>query len=100
MGPCPGVRSLTRSGRREAASASAETALRGRLRVKGETPVYFSEQVALQMAQERIAEAIRSAEQERAICPAVARTSARVRLGRTLVRLGYWISGQPSPAFS
>ena len=62
--------------------------------------MYLSEQVALQMARERITEAIRSAEQERAIRPAVARTSARVRLGRSLVRLGYWISGQPSPAFS
>jgi hypothetical protein len=62
--------------------------------------MYVHEAIALQMANERLADAMRRAEQERAIRPTSARTSARVRLGRSLVRLGYWISGQPSPAFS
>lgn len=62
--------------------------------------MYVHENIALQIANERLAEAIRSAEQQRAIRPITSRTPARVRLGRSLVRLGYWISGQPSPAFS
>jgi hypothetical protein len=62
--------------------------------------MYVHEDIALQMANERLAEAIRRAEQQRAIRPTSSRTPARVRLGRSLVRLGYWISGQPSPAFS
>ena len=62
--------------------------------------MYIHEELALQIVKERKAEAIRIAEQERAFRPSVARTSARVRLGRSLVRLGHWISGQPSPAWS
>lgn len=62
--------------------------------------MYVHEDIALQMANERLAEAIRRAEQQRAIGEGASPTPARVRLGRTLVRLGHWISGQPSPAFS
>lgn len=62
--------------------------------------MYLHEDIALQMANERLAETIRRAEQQRAIRLTSSRTPARVRLGRSLVRLGYWISGQPSPAFS
>ena len=62
--------------------------------------MYIHEELALQIVKERKAEAIRIAERARALCPSAARTSARVRLGRSLVRLGHWISGQPSPAWS
>jgi len=62
--------------------------------------MYVHEDIALQMANERLAEAIRRAEQQRAIRPTSSQMPARVRLGRSLVRLGYWISGRPSPAFS
>lgn len=67
---------------------------------KGKAQMYLHEGIALQMANERLAEAIRLAEQQRAIREAATQTPVRVRLGRTLVRLGHWISGQPSPAFS
>lgn len=62
--------------------------------------MYVHEDIALRMANERLAEAIRRAEQQRSIGDAVSRTPARVRLGRSLVRLGRWFSGQPSPEFS
>lgn len=62
--------------------------------------MYIHEELALQIVKERNAEAIRIAEQARALGPSDARTSARVRFGRSLVRLGHWISGQPSPAWS
>ena len=62
--------------------------------------MYVHEDIALRMANERLADAIRRAEQQRSIRGAVSQTPARVRLGRSLVRLGHWISGQPSPAFS
>jgi hypothetical protein len=67
---------------------------------EGEAQMYVYEDIALRMAKERLAEAIRRAEQQRAIRDAGSRTPARVRLGRSLVRLGHWISGQPAPAFS
>jgi hypothetical protein len=67
---------------------------------EGEVQMYVYEDIALRMAKERLAEAIRRAEQQRAIRDAGSRTPARVRLGRSVVRLGHWISGQPSPAFS
>lgn len=62
--------------------------------------MYLHEDIALQMANERLAEAIRLAEQQRAVQEVTIQTPVRVRLGRTLVRLGHWISGQPAPAFS
>lgn len=62
--------------------------------------MYMSEQIALQIARERIEEAMRDVERRRAVREAGARPPVRARLGRVLVRLGHWISGQPSPAFS
>lgn len=62
--------------------------------------MYVHEDIALRMAGERLAEAIRRAEQERAIRNGLSRTPARAHLGRTLVRLAHWISGRPAPAFS
>jgi hypothetical protein len=62
--------------------------------------MYIHEQIALQMAKDRIEEAARAAEQQRAIRLTGARMSARVRLGRSLVQLGHWILGRPSPALS
>ena len=56
------------------------------------------EQPALQMAQERMAEAVRWAEQRRALCRE--RPSVGIRLGRTFVRLGHWLADQPSAALS
>lgn len=74
---------------------------RDRMRLKGKrTAMYFHEQIALQLANERIAERLRFAETERVVRSAVARTSVRVRLGRCLVRLGHRITGQPLSAFS
>lgn len=60
--------------------------------------MYIHEQLALRMAQERIEDAVRAAEQMRAIHSARARQSARVRLGSALVRLGHWMMGLPSQA--
>ena len=54
----------------------------------------IEEQVALQMAKERIEEAVRLAEQRRAIGFARPRRPARVRLGSALVRLGHWMMGR------
>jgi hypothetical protein len=62
--------------------------------------MYIHEQIALRIAKDRIEEAVRAAEQRRAIRLAGSRTPARVRLGRSLVRVGYWISGQAAPALS
>jgi hypothetical protein len=56
------------------------------------------EQLAFRMAKERVEDAVRAAEQMRAIRFARARRSARIRLGRAVVRLGHWTLGQPSPA--
>jgi len=55
------------------------------------------EHIALRIAKERLEDAVRSAEQMRALRLTRARTSARIRLGRVLVRLGHWMLGQPSP---
>ena len=54
----------------------------------------LEEQVALQMAKERIEEAVRLAEERRAIGLARPRQPARVRLGSALVRLGHWMKGE------
>jgi len=62
--------------------------------------MYIHEQIALQMAKDRLKEAVLVAEQQRAIRLAGARMSARVRLRRSLVQLGHWILGRPSPALS
>jgi hypothetical protein len=58
--------------------------------------MFINEQLALRMAQERMAEAVRWAEQQRALRRA--RPSVGIRLGRTLVRLGHWLADQPSAA--
>ena len=51
------------------------------------------------MAKERMEDAVRSAEQMRALRRERApRRSARVLLGTALVRFGHWIVGQPSPS--
>jgi hypothetical protein len=47
----------------------------------------FHEQIAFQMAKERIEDAVRTAQRMHAI------RSARVRLGSALVRLGHWMMG-------
>jgi len=52
------------------------------------------ELLVLQMAQERIENAVRAAQQRRAVCPGQVRRSARVRLGSVLVRLGQWMIGE------
>jgi len=60
--------------------------------------VHIHEHAALLMANEQMADARRHAEERRAICLARGpRLSARTRLGRILVRLGYWIMGAPAP---
>ena len=53
----------------------------------------IDEQIALRMAQERIEDALRAAEQRRALRSARGRSSARVRLGSALVRLGHRMMG-------
>lgn len=54
------------------------------------------EHLALQIAKERIDDAVREAEQLRALHSDPARRSVRVRLGSALVRLGTWMGGQSS----
>ena len=56
--------------------------------------MHIHEQVALMMARERMQDAARVAVQARAAGP---RSSARIRLGAALIRLGRRIQGQPSP---
>jgi hypothetical protein len=63
----------------------------------GVTIMDLHEQLALQMAKERIADAVREAQRMRAIGFTGARRSARVRLGSALVRLGRWMAGQSRP---
>jgi hypothetical protein len=60
--------------------------------------MFINEQLALHMAQERMAETVRWAEQRRALRQA--RPSVGIRLDRTLVRLGHWLADQPSAALS
>jgi len=60
--------------------------------------MFINEQLALQMAQERMAEAVRWAEKQRGLCRA--RPSLGIRLGRTLVRLGHWLVDQPTATLS
>jgi hypothetical protein len=62
--------------------------------------MYIHEEMVMRMAEERIREAQRAAEQERMVRRAGSPTSARVRLGRSLVLLGHWISGETSPVVS
>jgi hypothetical protein len=57
--------------------------------------MYLQEQVALRMVQERMADAMREAEQWRAVPRA--RPAVRIRIGRTLVRLGRWLEGSRPP---
>jgi hypothetical protein len=58
--------------------------------------MYLHEQIAWRMVEERLADAVGAAERPRALRQA--RPTVRVRLGRTLVRLGHWMAGQQSPA--
>jgi len=60
--------------------------------------MFIQEQIAFQMAKERMADAVRWAEQPRA--RRRERPSMRIRLGRSLVWLGHWLAGQPSAALS
>jgi len=60
--------------------------------------MFIHEQLLLQLAQERMAEAVQWAEQRRALRQS--RPSVRIRLGLALVRLGHWLAGQPSAALS
>jgi len=55
----------------------------------------LDEHIALRMAQERIEAAVHAAEQRRALRSARAHSSARVRLGSALVRLGHRMMGHP-----
>jgi len=63
----------------------------------GATIMDLHEQLALQMAKERIEDAVREAQRMQAIGFNGVRRSARVRLGNALVRLGRWMAGQSSP---
>ena len=53
----------------------------------------IDEQLALQLAKDRMEEAIRTADRMRAIHGGQPRRSVRERLGSALVRLGHWIRG-------
>jgi hypothetical protein len=55
----------------------------------------LDEQIFLQMARERILEAVCSAERRRQLRSARPRQSARDRLGSALVQVGRWVMGQP-----
>jgi len=57
--------------------------------------MYLHEQIALRLAKERLADAMRDMEQLRAFRRA--RPALRIRLGGTLVRLGQWMVGHQSP---
>ena len=63
-----------------------------------DTPMFIQEQIAFQMAKERMADAVRWAEQPRA--PRRERPSMRIRLGRSLVWLGHRLADQPPAALS
>ena len=54
--------------------------------------MYLDEQIALRMAQARLADAVREAKESRALRHA--RPTVWIRLGRTLVRVGHWMAGQ------
>jgi hypothetical protein len=62
--------------------------------------MYIQEQVMVGIARERMADAIRAADQRRATRSAGAPRFVRIRLGKTLVRLGCWLQGHPAPALS
>jgi hypothetical protein len=62
--------------------------------------MFIHEHVAMGMVKERMADAMRIAEQRRAMRASGAPRSTRIRVGRSLVRLGYWVLGQRSPALS
>ena len=55
------------------------------------------EQIAVQIAKARIDDAMRTAEQRRAMCFARGKMSVRVSLGRALMRLGHWMMNNPNP---
>lgn len=77
-----------RTGAREAESWAGAGAW------QGGTVMLMPEHVAMLMVKERMEEALRRAEQARAIRSArVPRQPVRVGLGMALVRLGRWISG-------
>ena len=61
---------------------------------QGRTGMDIEEQVALQMAKERIEEEVRAADQRRVIGFEQAARPVRVRLGSVLVRFGHWMMGQ------
>ena len=54
----------------------------------------ITEQIALQMAKERMKDVVLAAEQRRAIGFERAGRPVRVRLGSVLVRLGHWMMGE------
>ncbi len=54
----------------------------------------IEEQVALQMAKERIEDAVRAAEERRAMAFERTGRPVRARMGSVLVRLGHWMMGQ------
>ena len=54
----------------------------------------INEQIALQMAKERIKDVVSAAEQRRAIGFERADRPVRVRLGSVLVRLAHWMMGK------
>lgn len=59
----------------------------------------FHEEIALLIARERMEDAVRLAEQTRAIRQSQARRRLlRDRLGSAVVRFGQWIMGQSMPA--
>ncbi len=55
----------------------------------------IDEHIALRMARERIEEAVQAAEQRRALRNGRAHSSAGLRLGGALLRLGRWVKGHP-----
>jgi hypothetical protein len=58
------------------------------------------EQIALQIAKERLADAVREAERIRAMRVSRVPRPARVRLGSAIVRFGQWMAGDSSPVAS
>jgi len=73
--------------------------MRRRLRRReADYPMYIHEQIAIQMAKERMEDAVQSARTLRAIRLARApRRPIRFRLGSALIRLGRRIQGQHPP---
>ncbi len=59
--------------------------------------MFIHEQIAVQIATERIENAARDAKRMRAIRSTQMGSAVRIRLGKTLVRLGQWFIGQAPP---